>query len=64
MPATTASSMTLLTEHPEPRRSAIDAARAILNAYDRGVLPISAQYLADTLRMLLANVETQQLSPQ
>jgi hypothetical protein len=35
------------------RAAALRAGRAILDAYDRSVLPISASYLADTLRMVL-----------
>jgi hypothetical protein len=30
------------------------AGHAVLYAYDRGVLPIDARYLADTLRVVLA----------
>ena len=36
------------------RDTALRTGQAILDAYDRGVLPIDARYLAETLRMVLA----------
>jgi hypothetical protein len=33
------------------------AGRAVLDAYERGVLPVDARYLADTLRMVLDTVD-------
>jgi hypothetical protein len=41
----------------EGRDAALRTARAILDAYERGILPIGARYLADTLRMVLAAVD-------
>ena len=38
----------------ESYTAALRAGRAVIAAYDRGVLPIDARYLADTLRMVLA----------
>jgi hypothetical protein len=39
------------------RDAAVRAGRAILDAYGRGILPIDARYLADTLRMVLDAVD-------
>jgi urease accessory protein UreF len=41
-------------EARENYTAALRAGHAILDAYDRGQLPIDARYLADTLRMVLA----------
>jgi hypothetical protein len=35
------------------RAAALRAGRAVLNAYQHGMLPISSRYLADTLLMVL-----------
>jgi hypothetical protein len=42
-----------MAEPPPDWEPALSAARAILAAYDHGVLVIEAPYLADTLRMVL-----------
>lgn len=44
--------------------AALRAARAVLDAYDRGVLPIDAPYLADTLRMVLDAAEKRPTASQ
>ena len=41
----------------QSRGAALRAGRAVLDAYGRGVLPIDARYLADTLRMVLDAVD-------
>jgi hypothetical protein len=38
--------------------AAMRAAKAIMAAYDRGILEMGERYLADTLRMLLANLNS------
>jgi hypothetical protein len=46
----------------DSQHAALRAARAILAAHDRSVLHLPADYLADTLRMLLAALEPEEVT--
>lgn len=47
----------------DEQHAALRTAEAILGAYDRGILDISARYLADTLKVLLAALQREDDEP-